>query len=97
MLKRISEKLIVIFITLGIIGGIILYFLPSKNVSEQEFREKIKELNSKIDTIKLGIDTIKKDVKIIKLDADTLKKGQHVIFNEIKKDDSFLEKLKNIW
>jgi hypothetical protein len=60
-------------------------------LTEEEFRKSEKYLNMRIDTLRNMCLFLQKNQDTIKKDLDTLKNGQRIIFDEVKK------KNQNFW
>lgn len=80
-----------------VIAGAALFayakFADKQAVTQQEFRDyrqefkaEIDTLNLKIDTVKTNIDSVKLHIDTLKFDVDTLKRGQHIIYKEVRKN-----------
>lgn len=58
-----------------------------ENIIREEFQNEIKKLHSEIDSMR-------NEIEIIKYNTDTLKRGQAVIYDEVKKSNtSFWDRL----
>ena len=55
------------------------------SLSEKKFLEKDEYLNKRIDSLKAMVLDLAKNQDTIKTDLDTLKSGQRIIFDEVKK------------
>lgn len=80
-----------------LISVIILAFAVSfqrdEQLTKQEFANRDAYLNKRIDSLKTLILEIKASQDTIRTDLDTLKMGQEIIYNEVKKvaSKSFLD------
>ena len=95
------------FIAVLLIGYVaISRLLPEKSVTETEFRKRIDRLEYKVDSLQTisksiykNTDSLKSEIRFVKKDIDTLKKGNYVIFEEVKKvsNSSLLERIKQLF
>lgn len=86
----------VIIIAIIVITCYIAYrmYTGSNDARLIEIEKSMTELNEKIQKISNDCDSLKQELEIVKCNTDTLKKGQAVIYNEVKKsNESFLSKL----
>ena len=84
MKKALTIIAIIILAVLTIYNA---YIANTKCVTEQQFKEYRTEFNERLNKVDENLDSLKRD-------CDTLKKGQQVIFEEVKKSNtSFLDKL----
>jgi len=83
-MKTAATILAVLLILIGVIG-INQYFQRTEQLTQKEFAERDAFLNKRIDSLKTLILEIKAGQDTIRTDLDTLKKGQEVIYNEVKK------------
>ena len=83
-MKTAATILAVLLILIGVIG-INQYFQRTEQLTQKEFAERNAYLNKRIDSLKTLILEIKASQDTIRTDLDTLKKGQVIIYNEVKK------------
>lgn len=83
-MKTAATILAVLLILIGVIG-INQYFQRTEQLTQKEFAERDAYLNKRIDSLKTLILEIKASQDTIRTDLDTLKKGQQIIYNEVKK------------
>lgn len=78
---------LMILITVAIVFYFFGIFVKGKddNLSEKKFLEKDEYLNKRIDSLKAMVIYLAKNQDTIKTDLDTLKYGQRIIFDEVKK------------
>lgn len=78
---------LLILITVAIVFYFWGIFAKGKddNLSEKKFLEKDEYLNKRIDSLKAMVIYLGKNQDTIKNDLDTLKGGQKIIFDEVKK------------
>lgn len=90
-------KNIAILLSAVLISIIILAFAVSfernEQLTQKEFAERDAYLNKRIDSLKTLILEIKASQDTIRTNLDTLKQGQEIIYNEVKKvaSKSFLD------
>jgi hypothetical protein len=63
-----------------------LKYSSEKAVTQEEFRDYRQEFKAEIDTLNLKIDTANMNIDTLKIDVDTLKRGQHIIYKEVRKN-----------
>ena len=75
------------FVIAAIIGLLfVVIVLPKKpTLTEDKFLERDAYLNKRIDSLKKMVVYLTKNQDTIKADLDTLKGGQKIIFDEVKK------------
>ena len=86
---------IIIYIFLGLLCYI-AYKMYSNNESNKikELEKNTIELMQKIEKVSNDCDSLKKELNTVKCNTDTLKRGQAVIYNEVKKSNtSFWDRL----
>lgn len=89
-MKTIATIAAVIFILIGIIW-VNQYFQRTEQLTTQQFMERDAYLNARIDSLKMLLIQLQHGQDTIRTDLDTLKQGQRIIFDEVKKasDKSF--------
>lgn len=95
-MKTAATILAVLLILIGVIG-INQYFQRTEQLTQKEFAERDAYLNKRIDSLKTLLIEVKANQDTIRTDLDTLKKGQQIIYNEVKKvaSKSFFENFIN--
>ena len=95
-MKTAATILAVLLILIGVIG-INQYFQRTEQLTQKEFAERDAYLNKRIDSLKTLLIEVKASQDTIRTDLDTLKKGQVIIYNEVKKvaSKSFFENFIN--
>jgi hypothetical protein len=83
-MKTAATILAVLLILIGVIG-INQYFQRTEQLTQKEFAERDAYLNKRIDSLKTLLIEVKASQDTIRTDLDTLKKGQVIIYNEVKK------------
>ena len=78
------KEVIYVFVILIIVYCLIL--TKNEAVTSSEFSEQTELLKSKIDSVMSELDSIKLELKEIHANTDSLKAGQRVIFDEVKKE-----------
>lgn len=92
-MKIIKQFLVCVFV------AVILYiaykmYSDSNNARLIELEKNTIELKKEIEKVSNDCDSLKVELDIVKCNTDTLKKGQSVIYNEVKKsNESFWSKL----
>lgn len=78
---------ITLLFAMTIIGGVLAYYnkQTEETLSEDKFLERDNYLNKRIDSLKAMVIDLAKNQDTIKTDLDTLKSGQRIIFDEVKK------------
>jgi hypothetical protein len=77
---------ITLLFAMTIIGGVLAYYnKQTETLSEDKFLERDSYLNKRIDSLKAMVLDLAKNQDTIKTDLDTLKSGQRIIFDEVKK------------
>jgi hypothetical protein len=86
-----KRAVLILAALLIIIGTVNQYFERPKPLTTQQFMERDTYLNSRIDSLKTLLIQLQQGQDTIKSDLDTLKQGQRIIFDEVKKasDKSF--------
>jgi len=100
-MKNISNLIMVLAI-FALVGIGYKYLTDKETLKQNEFRDYRTEFRSEIDSLKLNIDSLKVDVQQIKFNTDTLKKGQQVIYQNVKKNEtsqsnSFFDNLNDLF
>ncbi len=92
-MKNIVITILALLLLLSIVTCMSGLLRGSEQLSKQEFAERDAYLNKRIDSLKTLILEIKASQDTIRTDLDTLKKGQVIIYNEVKKvaSKSFLD------
>lgn len=90
-MKNIVIVVLSILLLLGIVGFLSQRLQHSQQLTKQEFEERDAYLNKRIDSLKAMVLVLYKNQDTIKHDLDTLKMGQEIIYNEVKKasDNNF--------
>lgn len=78
------KEVIYVFVILIIVYCLII--TRNDSVTSSEFNEQTEILKSKIDSVMAELDSVKVELKEIHANTDSLKAGQRVIFNEVKKE-----------
>ena len=93
-MKKVAIILVVLLILIGVINQ---YFQRTEPLTQKEFAERDAYLNKRIDSLKTLLIEVKASQDTIRTDLDTLKKGQVIIYNEVKKvaSKSFFENFIN--
>ena len=93
-MKKIINIVLVIILCAGIWFAL-SYYNINKEVTREEFLKETRVINLKLDSlerisniINLKTDSINDNVKEIKLSIDTLKKGQSIIYEQVKKSNN---------
>jgi len=89
------KKIINIGLLVVLCSGVwyaLAYYNKNREVTREEFLQETRVINLKLDSlerisniINLKTDSINENVKEIKLSIDTLKKGQSIIYEQVKK------------
>lgn len=92
-MKNIVITILALLLLLSIVTCMSGLLRGSEQLSKQEFEQRDAYLNKRIDSLKALILEIKASQDTIRTDLDTLKKGQAIIYNEVKKvaSKSFLD------
>ena len=92
-MKNIVIVVLSILLLLGVVGFLSQLMSHSQQLTKQEFEERDAYLNKRIDSLKAMVLVLYKNQDTIKYDLDTLKYGQKIIFDEVKKasDKSFFD------
>jgi hypothetical protein len=77
--------IILLFVSLLSIGAAVLICGKKHSLTEDMFLERDTYLNKRIDSLKAMVIDLRKNQDTIKTDLDTLKSGQRIIFDEVKK------------
>ena len=90
-MKTAITAITVAIITLILIGCANQYFQRTEQLTTQQFMERDAYLNARIDSLKTLLIQLQHGQDTIRTDLDTLKQGQRIIFDEVKKasDKSF--------
>lgn len=86
-MKTLIAALIVIAV-----AGALIHLQQQKALTESEFRESEIYLHKRIDSLKAMVLILYKNQDTMKADLDTLKCGQKIIFDEVKKSNN-----ENFW
>ena len=78
------KEIIYVFVILIIVYCLII--TRNDSVTSSEFNEQTEILKSKIDSVMAELDSVKIELKEIHANTDSLKAGQRVIFDEVKKE-----------
>lgn len=88
-----NNKGFILFILTAV--AICLIFIVNRNENaasktdiekvRQEFRSQFSKVLTELDSVKAELKATKAQVDLIKADTDTLKKGEAIIYNEVKK------------
>lgn len=78
------KEVIYVFVILIIVYCLII--TRNDSVTSSEFNEQTEILKSKIDSVMAELDSVKVELKEIHANTDSLKAGQRVIFDEVKKE-----------
>ena len=84
-MKNIVIVVLSILLLLGIVVFLSQLLQHSQQLTKQEFEERDAYLNMRIDSLKAIILIMEQNQDTIKTDLDTLKNGQKIIFDEVKK------------
>lgn len=84
-MKNIVIVVLSILLLLGVVGFLSQLLQHSQQLTKQEFEERDAYLNKRIDSLKAMVLVLYKNQDTIKHDLDTLKQGQVIIYNEVKK------------
>lgn len=78
---------ITLLFAMTIIGGVLAYYnkQTEETLSKDKFLERDTYLNKRIDSLKAMVIDLRQNQDTIKIDLDTLKSGQRIIFDEVKK------------
>lgn len=89
-MKTAATILAVLIILIGVIW-LNQYYQRTEQLTTQQFMERDEYLNRRIDSLQHLIIQLQDGQKDIRTDLDTLKQGQRIIFDEVKKasDKSF--------
>lgn len=89
-MKTAATILAVLIILIGVIW-LNQYYQRTEQLTKQQFMERDEYLNRRIDSLQNLIIQLQDGQKDIRTDLDTLKQGQRIIFDEVKKasDKSF--------
>lgn len=79
------KGLITIIAILVFVGLAYLCYPGAKTATSEELKATERELARRIDSLSAKIDTLQNSVNRIDSNVDTLKKGQVIIFDEVKK------------
>lgn len=89
------KKTLYILLALIVVAICLIYFVNrtdedavSKTDIEkvrQEFRSQFSKVLTELDSVKAELKATKAQVDLIKADTDTLKKGEAIIYNEVRK------------
>lgn len=89
------KKTLYILLALIVVAICLIYFVnrtdenaASKTDLEkvrQEFRSQFGKVLTELDSVKAELKATKAQVDLIKADTDTLKKGEEIIYNEVRK------------
>ena len=77
----------ILFVFVICIIAYCLIITKNESVTSAEFTEQTEILKSKIDSVMAELDSVKVELKEIHANTDSLKAGQRVIFNEVKKTE----------
>lgn len=91
-----AKKIILIVFVVIIWVCASAYFKSNHDIELEKIHNRLDSIENAMQHLKRNQDTIKFDVKNLRLDADTLKRGQSVIFNEVRRaaDRSFWDFLR---
>lgn len=78
------KEVVYVFVILIIVYCLII--TRNDSVTSSEFNEQTEILKSKIDSVMAELDSVKVELKEIHANTDSLKAGQRVIFDEVKKE-----------
>ncbi len=87
-----------LFTTIAILAVILLAYLNfsgARTATSEELKATERELARRIDSLSAKLDTLQNSVNRIDSNVDTLKKGQVIIFDEVKKQPKTLWELIN--
>ena len=84
-MKTAITAITVAIITLILIGCANQYFQRTEQLTTQQFMERDAYLNARIDSLKTLLIQLQHGQDTIRTDLDTLKQGQRIIFDEVKK------------
>lgn len=84
-----------LYILIALIVVAICYYIVNRNDNavtpddinkvRQEFRSQFSKVLNELDSVKAELKATKAQVDLIKADTDTLKKGEEIIYNEVRK------------
>lgn len=78
------KEIIFVFVILVIVYCLII--TKNEAVTSSEFNEQTEILKNKIDSVMSELDSVKTELKEIHANTDSLKAGQRVIFEEVRKE-----------
>ncbi len=82
-------KTVIAIVVIIVIAAAGYNIYKSQNtVTQDEFHDYRKEFRAEIDSIKTELRDVAADVDTLKFDTDTLKRGQEVIYKEVRKVNS---------
>lgn len=84
-MKNLVITILALLLLLSIVTCMSGLLRGSEQLSKQEFEQRDAYLNKRIDSLKTLLIEVKASQDTIRTDLDTLKKGQQIIYNEVKK------------
>ena len=84
-MKNIVIVVLSILLLLGVVGFLSQLLQHSQQLTKEQFEERDAYLNKRIDSLKAIILIMEQNQDTIKHKLDTLKYGQKIIFDEVKK------------